>query len=189
MHANTRLRDTTQRRSHRECHSPAAKSASGMPHLTGAPSGSPVMLYDAAHCLNGQIEAAFLRARTGLPIRGNRAIDDARLERTNVVVTEAEVVHHAWPIVFDNDIGALNQLLRLLDVLGILQIERHRALVAIERSEVLAIAVGNRRPRAQRIAALRMLDLNDVRAHVREQHAAIRPRGDETLQNSMTLIP
>jgi hypothetical protein len=113
-----------------------------------------------------------------LSVGGDRAVDDRRLERADVVVTETQAVHHAGPVVLDDDIGGLDERAGLLDIAGILQIERDRALVAIERGEVLAVAVGDGRPRAQRIAALRMLDLDDIGAHVRQQHAAIRPGGD-----------
>jgi hypothetical protein len=50
-------------------------------------------------------------------------------------------------------------------------------LAAVERCEVLAVAVGDRRPLTQRIA-LRRLDLDDLRAEVGQQHAAERSGGN-----------
>src|SRR5205814_305531 len=55
------------------------------------------------------------------------------------------------------------------------EIDRDRLLVAIDREEVGGLAVGHeRRPhRAHGIAALGIFDLDDVRAHVREQQRAV----------------
>src|SRR5690606_16767624 len=47
-----------------------------------------------------------------------------------------------------------------------------------ERGEVLAVAIVDGRPTAQRVAAVGILDLDDIGAHVREQHAAERACGD-----------
>ena len=52
-----------------------------------------------------------------------------------------------------------------------LEIEDDRAFIAIDGGEVLAVTVVDRRPHAHRVAG-RALHLDDLRAHVREQHRA-----------------
>ena len=132
--------------------------------------------HDAAHGLDGEVEAAFLRARAGLSVGRDRAIHQPGIARLQCLVAQAQAVHHAGTVVFDQHIDGERQLARQLQVTGVFQIQGHGALVAIERGEVLAVAVGDRRPAAQRVAAVRVLDLDHVGAHVRQQHAAERPR-------------
>ena len=61
--------------------------------------------------------------------------------------------------------------------LGVLEIERDALLVAVDAQEIRALAVDERRsPGARVVAAARMLDLDDPRAHVGEQHRAVRAR-------------
>ena len=59
----------------------------------------------------------------------------------------------------------------------ILEVERDRALVAIDRGEILAVAVDERRPGAHEIPVGRF-DLDHVGAHVGEQAAAERTGED-----------
>ena len=68
-------------------------------------------------------------------------------------------------------------------VVGVLEVGHDRALVAVDRGEVVAEGVvavrgdGERRPGPHLVTA-RRLDLDHVRAQVREQHARERPGGD-----------
>src|SRR4051812_28593156 len=64
-----------------------------------------------------------------------------------------------------------------LDALGMLEIDRQAALVAVHRHVGAAMAVFLRRPElAHRLALARRLDLDHVRAHVRQVHRAERRR-------------
>ncbi len=55
------------------------------------------------------------------------------------------------------------------------EVERQALLVAVDAQEVRALAAEERRtPRARVVALARLLDLDDARAHVGEQHRAVR---------------
>ncbi|MCY1530032.1 hypothetical protein D9M68_652060 [compost metagenome] len=148
------------------------------PALDGFPARFAGDAHQPAHGLDGQVEPAFLRTRPRLPIGRNRTIDESGIHFAQLGIAQPQAVHHARPIVFDQHVCARRQLARQGQVSRVLQVQRHRPLVAVERGEVLAVAVGDGRPAAQRIAAFGVLDLDDVRAHVRQQHAAKRARRD-----------
>jgi hypothetical protein len=64
--------------------------------------------------------------------------------------------------VLDHDVGRRDHLLQDRDALGLLQIERERALVAVQVLEVEPV------PRKRLIRIVTRLHLDDRRAHVRE---------------------
>src|SRR5262249_34525266 len=72
-----------------------------------------------------------------------------------------------------DDIGRAAELLRRRDTLTGLEVEGNALLVAVHRTEG-AVVVGLA-PHAERIAAVRRLDLDDLGAEVRQQHAGERP--------------
>ncbi len=72
-------------------------------------------------------------------------------------------------------IGGPDQRLTRQAVLLVFEVKHDRALVAVQRVEVAALAVCERLVVAPRIAAGR-LDLDHVGAEVGEQHAGKRPR-------------
>ena len=87
---------------------------------------------------------------------------------------DADLVDHAGAQVLDQDVGGLAQPVQLLDVAGRLEVERDRALVAVLAVEVErghAVRPERRTPDAGVVAAVGLLDLDHVRAHVGQQHA------------------
>ena len=70
----------------------------GFPRRTARLAGD---RHDARHALRHQIEAAFAARRPGLPVAGNRRVDQPRVHRRQRVVPEAERRHHAGTIVLD----------------------------------------------------------------------------------------
>src|SRR6516165_966809 len=67
------------------------------------------------------------------------------IECAHIFVTKAEPCHHAWTELFDEDIGALNELGQFRAVHLVLEIEVHTDLAAIEHDESRAFAVDHRR--------------------------------------------
>ena len=58
-----------------------------------------------------------------------------------------------------------------------LEVERDALFVPVDAEKVRALALEKRRaPRARVVAFLRLLDLDDARAHVGQQHRAVRAR-------------
>ena len=90
----------------------------------------------------------------------------------------AEALAGAGAHVVDEDIRRLDQPVQRVPRLGLLQIDRKAALVAVHRHEDGRVAMPLRRQRTSVVAVRRSLDLDDVRAHVAEQHAAKRA-GDQ----------
>src|SRR6185503_7276463 len=102
----------------------------------------------AAHRLHREVEAALLLARTFLAERGDRAVDERGLFCPERGVSKAEAIHYAGAIVLDQHVGREHERARARLVRRILEVERDRALVAVERGEVFAVATGDRGPLA-----------------------------------------
>src|SRR5262249_53574070 len=109
------------------------------------------------------------------------AVHQARIERIQSVVVDAEALHHPGTVVLQHHVdlarGAAEQLLSL----ELAQIEREAQLVAIEGAELMTVAVrflpGDAKL-AERIADPGTLDLDHLRAQVGEQQARIRARDE-----------
>ncbi len=132
--------------------------------------------HQPAHALRDLIEAGALVIGAVLAEAGNTAIDEARIDLLQALIVDAELCLHVGPEVFDHDVGLLRQPLEHREPLGVLQVQRHRALVAVQILEVGAAA------RAARLFAPGVLqqriDLDDIGAPVRELAHAGRPRAD-----------
>jgi hypothetical protein len=81
--------------------------------------------------LRDLIEAGTLVIGAVLAEAGDAAIDDARIDLAQRIVIDAEPRFHIGAEVFDDDVGFLRKTLEHLDAPGILQVKRHRALVAV----------------------------------------------------------
>ncbi len=121
-----------------------------------------------------EIVAGAMRVRPGLAVAADRAHDDLRVLRRQRRVAEAELVHHAGTKALDDDVGALDHRQQRVALRRHLEIERERALAAVDREVACGHAALARRKRAQVIADARILDLDDVRAHVGEDHRQVR---------------
>ena len=141
--------------------------------------------HEAAHGLHGDVERALLGVRAGLAIAGDRAVDEPRIARLQLVVAEARADQRARPEVLDEHVRVLDQRVELGEIGLVLDVERDRPLVAVERGEVAgehviraARALVQRRPAAHAVAAVGALDLDDVGAEIGEHHSGERPGGD-----------
>ena len=101
----------------------------------------------------------------GLAEAGDAGDDEARGAGEEDVGTEAEALHASGAEVLDDDVGILRQLHEDGLALGTLEIERQRALVAMQVLEVEAVALA-----AHRVDVVvgRRLDLDDAGAPVGE---------------------
>ena len=131
--------------------------------------GSPVALRDL-------IEAGTLVVGAILPEARDAAIDDARIDLAHAFVIDAEFCLHIGTKILDDDIGLLRQAAEYVEALGVLQVERDRALVAVQVLEVRPLA------RAARLLAAgvfqQRIDLDDIGAPVRQLPHAGRPGTD-----------
>jgi hypothetical protein len=140
-----------------------------------------VHAHEAAHRLRDEVERRAVGVRAVETEAGHVAAHEVGLDRPQRVAPEAHPVHHARAVVVDHDVRPGEQpaehLLRLVGA----EIERDRALIAVEGGEVERVAVARGTLRAHRVALAGRLHLDDLRPHVREEHRAERP-GDDARQ-------
>src|SRR5581483_4363575 len=102
------------------------------------------------------------------------AVDQPRVGLLQHVAAERKAVHDASTVVLDQDIGAAEKLEQNVTPGGIAQVELDAALAAIVGDEMRAVEPAAKA--AERIAALRMLDLDHLgerrRDHGAELHHA-----------------
>jgi hypothetical protein len=153
---------------------PATRSAmDAAPH--GRAAGLAGDRHHAAECLHHGLVAAIVGARPSPPERRDRAVDETWLDLGQRFIAEAERLHGAGPEVLQHHVALAGQALEQLAALGSLQIHRDALLAAVDRHEVRRFAAQERRPRARVVALARLLDLDDLGAHVTEDHRAERP--------------
>src|SRR6202007_1970055 len=100
---------------------------------------------------------------------GDGAPDEARVDLPQPALAEPEALHRAGAEVLDQDVRALRQRPRQLEVLPRVQVEHDAALVAVDRLEVRGGAVRRpRRPPGAGVVALRALDLDRGSADIAE---------------------
>jgi hypothetical protein len=96
--------------------------------------------------------------------------DQPRVDLSQALIAEAEPIQHARPEILQQDITSFDQLSKNAFALPALQIQRYTAFVTIISTEMGAIETTAKT--AERIATLRILDLDDVRTHIGQQHAS-----------------
>jgi hypothetical protein len=109
------------------------------------------------------------RQRSGLAPAGHPAVDQRRPQPQQLVGPEAQAFHDTGPEPLQQDVGPLDQRPHDGEVVGVLEVERDRALAAIQQ---------RRRPEGadQSAACAPPVDADDVGAQVGQQHAAERTR-------------
>ena len=122
--------------------------------------------HQPAHALRDLIEARPLVVGAVLAEAGDAAIDDARVDLAQALIVDAELCLHVGTKILDHDVGLLGEPLEHFEALGVLQVQRHGPLVAVQILEIRALA------RAARLLAAGVLqqrvDLDDVGAPIRQ---------------------
>ena len=131
--------------------------------------------HEPAHALRDGVVAGLARERAGLAEAGDRGVDHRGVHRPDRRVAEAEPLRHPGQEVLDDHVGAPGQLEDEPCALGLLQIDRDPALVAVHRREGgahLAVAPEG----AHVVAAAGPLDLDHVGAQVAQEGRRVGPR-------------
>ncbi len=120
------------------------------------------------------IEAGTLVIRAILSETGDTAIDDARVDLAHALVIDAEPGFDIGTEILDHHVGLLGKPPEYLEAPGFLEVERHRALVAVQILEVGTMA----RPAGLLAGGVlqQRVDLDHIGAPVRELPHAGRPR-------------
>ena len=131
-----------------------------------------LLLADAGHGLEHLVVAGAVLERPPIAVAGQRAVDQALVQRPHPVVVDAQARGHRRPEVVDQHVGALDQPAQHAQAVGMLEVEAEAALVAIDPEEGPALARDGGRVVAE-VVALGRLDLDDEGALVAEQGAAV----------------
>ena len=186
-----RQRATQERHSHVAAHAGAAPLEEGRRHrerqhrgaveVDRGPvhdlgiTGLPLLHADPGHGLQDLVVPGAIPERPAITVSGQRAVDQARVDRLHPVVVDAEPRGDRGPEVVHQDVRALHQPSQHGEPVGMLQVETDAVLVAID-SEERAALVRQRRGVVAQVVALGRLDLDDLGAEVAQQGAAIRAR-------------
>jgi len=126
--------------------------------------------HQAAQALGDLVESGPIPIGAILAEPRDAGQDDARIDLAQRGVINAQPVFHIRPVVFDHHISRGHQLAKQGNALRRLEIQRDRALVAMQILEVRALA------RTPQIFFASGLDLDDIGAKVSEMSGADRAR-------------
>ena len=130
----------TQRREHADAAvKPGEKICDRYPDLLRRAIRFPGQAHDAAHRLHEAIVARTWGIRAGLTEAGNRAVDQARKSFPKLLIAEPIFGECADLEVFRKDVALCDQLKRDRLTLGLRDVQRDRALVAVDANEIRAL--------------------------------------------------
>ena len=157
---------------------PVARSTIGGPVRTGCPSGKPFSdMKPLSACVIGSNPG---RARTARPpIGGDRAIDQARIGRSDRGIVKIKFLHHPAGEILDHHIRLGNELAGHLQRLRSGKVERDAPLVAVEAEIGGALAADFSVLEVPRVvAAVGVFDLDDLGTEVGQRLRAGGPGHD-----------
>jgi hypothetical protein len=121
--------------------------------------------------LHNLIERRTMLVRAG-EIAFKRQVDEARVERAQLVITAPEPLHCAGAKIFENQVGGRDQPVNYRLAFLALQIHRQAALITVEGCEKPCAKATET---AGMVAPRRRLDLDDVSAELGKDQASGRP--------------
>jgi hypothetical protein len=141
------------------------------------PAGGPHHVHQAgAGPVGGGVEAGAGRLLAHLAVGGDRAVDEARVDREQALSVDLQTLAHRQGEVGDEDVGRAEQTVKHRQPRGVFQIDGEAPLVAGRQlPPVIRDLAGNRGRRPPRIAGARRLDLDHLGAEVREDGGRCRP--------------
>ena len=156
----------------------ALRAAAEVGHLHAGDHGPSISVAgEGEHARARQVVEVVAGAQPIRPIlakTGDAAGHQSRVARAQRGGVEAEPVHHAGPEALEDDVRARHQLEEQLATARCLEVEAQRALVAVDGGEHRRAALVQRRHPAHVVAAVEVLDLDDVGAEAGEDHGGER---------------
>src|SRR5258708_19599586 len=89
--------------------------------------------------LRDDVEGRLVAQRAGQPEAADRAIDQARIDRRQLVIAEPEPVHDTGPVILDEDVGGADEAAQNIGAGRLLQIDDGAFLVAVDAKEVTTL--------------------------------------------------
>ena len=157
---------------------PEITSNTATPARYGSPSGVSRHAHQPGDGLDDEVVPGQRGTLGPAAETADRGVHDGRVGGRDGVVVELEAGQAARLEVLDEHVGAPRELVRRGQVAGIAQVERDRALVAVDAEVIGRDAVPDRRLPGAGVVAARALDLDHFRAHVGQQHRRVRPGQD-----------
>src|SRR6185436_7214314 len=90
----------------------------------------------SAHAFHAHVVRRPVTVGPGLAEGADGAVDDARVACAELRVADAEPVHDAGPEALDEHVRAVAELEQLFPVSGVLEVEHHALLAAVEIPEI-----------------------------------------------------
>ena len=135
--------------------------------------------HQAAHTLGDEVVAGSFGVRTGAAESRDRAVNEGRIGCRHLLVSQAETVHRSRPVVFDHYVGVFCEPTCRFESALLFEVQHHATLVAVHGEKCCRLTAHKGRAHvAGIIPPRRLLDLDDVCAHVGQEHRAKRPRQD-----------
>ncbi len=158
---------------------PARTSTTATPTLCGGAVRGARDRHEAGRALREEVEARLARLGPDVSRPRDRAGDEARVQGAKRVHADAALLERARQEVLDEDVRPRRPAPHELLSLGGPEIHGRRLLAPVHGEEIRGLPVERRRlPAARDVAAAGVLDLDDARPHVREEHRRERPRED-----------
>ena len=156
---------------------PAPISVMGHSHLRRRAAGEPGDTHQPAHPLGHQVEPAPIAVRPAPAKTRDAGVDESRVDLRQLIVTQPQPVHHPRTEVLRHNVRRLHHATKHTLALIRAQIQRNAPLVSVQRQKAGGEPVLIPTPHAPRVVpAARPLDLDNVGAHIGQQHRAHRPR-------------
>ena len=130
------------------------------------------------HRLDEEVLARPIAVRAVLAVAGDLGVDQARVDRVQLLPADAEPLGRADAVVLDEDVARPDKIEDGGETVRMLEVERDRALVPVEAEEGRRLAADPERPEPVRpvvLAGARRLELDDVCSEIAEAHPADRP--------------
>ena len=160
----------------------SVKAGRDVRHGRGKPDGRGRGVAGDGHepglALGDDVVAASPRLRSGMAVSADGGVDEARIQPAQRLGIDAGALERRHSRhVGDEYVGRLQQAKEQPVGLRLLDVQFQAALVSVDRQKVRAFALDKgRSPAARLVAPSRTFDLDDVRAHIPQEHGAVGPR-------------
>ena len=145
-------------------------------HFRGRPAGLAGDRQGAGHRLDHEVIGRLVPPRAGLAETRDAAIDQTGIDCREARIIEPQPLCDAMAEVLDDDIRLAHQVDGDAPSRIGLQVDRDAFLIAVERQEVMALAVDERMVVPGGVGAFEVFDPDDVSAEVAENHGGQRSR-------------
>ena len=156
---------------------PPTRSPSGIPEFGRRPAGFAVDAQRAGQGLQDDVEGRPVAQRAGHAEARDRAVDQPRIDRGQRFIAQAEAIHDAGAIVFDQDVAFGREILDQRHAGLGLQIDDDALLAAVHAQKIVALV---RRGTAETDGFRRRvsgrLDLQHLRAEIGQRERGRRSR-------------